>query len=154
MIDTLTSLFAQDFVKETYFYYNNETKHRCRETVFKDFCCSGMYKNSQFFAENPNAIQLQLFVDGFEVCDPLKSKANKHSQIATYFTIRNMPQELAYNLENIHLVSMCNANYLKPAHVNYNDLWEKVVPEIRALETIGIVLTNGDRLKGERPAEQ
>lgn len=135
-------------MKEIYFSYNDEKKHSCQQNIYEDFCCSAMFKRNKLFVEHPNSLQLQIFIDSFEVCDPLKTKANKHTQIGIYFAIRNMPPELAYNQENIHLIALCNVNNLKPSHVDYNDLWERIVQEIRVLETSGITLDNGDILRG------
>lgn len=148
VLDTLKSLFSHEYVKNLYFSYNQREKHECSANVYKDFCCSKMYLTNQLYAEHPDSLQLQFFIDGFETCDPLKSKANKHSQIAIYFAIRNMPHELAYNMENIHLVTLCNANHLKSKEINYNYLWERIVQEIRMLETEGILLSNGHTLRG------
>lgn len=149
ILSTLKTLFSQEHVKSLYFSYNQREKHMCSANVYKDFCCSKMYAASRLYAEHPNSLQLQFFIDGFETCDPLKSKANKHSQIAIYFAIRNMPHELAYNMENLHLVVLCNSNHLKSSGINYNYLWERIVQEVKLLETEGILLSNGDTLRGK-----
>lgn len=149
VLNTLKSLFSREYVRDLYFSYNAHKKHVCSANLYKDFCCSKMYTMNQLYVKYPNSLQLQIFIDSFEVCDPLKPKANKHSQIAIYFAIRNMPPELAYNMENIHLVALCNANHLKALEIDYNYLWEKIVEEIRILETDGILLSNGDTLRGK-----
>lgn len=59
-----------------------------------------------------------------------------------------MPPELAYNLDNIHLLALCNTSYLKTSDVNYNDLWECVMREVSVLENEGIILNDGRVLKG------
>lgn len=149
ILSTLKSLFSHEHVRNLYFSYNQNKKHVCTENVYKDFCCSKMYSKNQLYVKYPNSLQLQFFIDSFEVCDPLKPKANKHSQVAIYFAIRNMPPELAYNMVNIHLVALCNVNNLKSSEINYNYLWEKIVHEIKLLETDGISLSNCETLKGK-----
>lgn len=142
---TLKNLFLQKDYRETYFDYNNLKKHKCVDGVYKDFCCGEIFKDNEFFKDHPNGIQLQLFVDGFEVCDPLKSSATKHSQVAFYFRIRNMPQTTR-NLSNIHLVALCNSNYMKTVDDPYNNIWSQIVEDIKQLETGGLYGDN--RLKG------
>lgn len=148
ILEQLEALFSQDYIEKLYFEYNDEKKHQCKNDLFMDYCCGNMFKKNQLFTDQPDGLQLQLFVDGFEVCDPLKPKANKHSQIAFYFTIRNMPTELAFNQENIHFVCLCNANNLKSDHTGYNDIWEKIVSEIKILESVGLNVS-GKILKGK-----
>lgn len=149
---TLESLFRRDEFKELYFDYNNVStgsRHKCVEGCFKDFCCGRIYKNIDLFGDEPESIQIQLFTDGFEMCDALKSKANRHSQVSFYFGIRNLPPELAFNLKNIHLVALCNADDLKSEQTDYNNIWKVIVDDISHLETTGLEIGDGVRLKGE-----
>lgn len=123
---TIKSLFLRPDFQQLYFDYNDVStgsKHKCAEGVYKDFCCGHVHKNNNLFRDHPEAIQIQLFTDGFEVCDPLKTKANLHSQVSFYFAIRNLPPEHAFNLKNLHLVAMSNADYLKSEQTDYNNIW-------------------------------
>lgn len=149
--NTLKSLFLRDEFKKLYFDYNDTltgNRHTCSEGNFKDFCCGHVYKNNDLFRIHPESIQIQLFTDGFEMCDALKSKANLHSQVSFYFAIRNLPHELAFNLSNIHLVALCNANDLKSEQVDYNNIWKIIVDDLMVLESTGIEIGEGVKLKG------
>lgn len=146
---TLMSLFQRDDFKKLYFDYNNEKKHQCTEGTYRDFCCGSMFKNNNLFKDHPGSIQIQIFTDGFEVCDSLKSKTNLHNQVAFYFAIRNLPQELAFNLSNIHLVALCNSNDIKSEHTDYNNIWRAIVNDLRELECTGIEV-DGAKLKGNK----
>lgn len=148
ILDTLRTIFSFPHVKKLYFDHNLNKKHKCVPGVYTDFCCGQKYKEKSLFNEFPESLQLQLFMDGFEVCDGLKSKAGKHSQIAIYLAIRNMPSELSFNLDNIFLIALCNTGHLKSDAVDYNNLWQVVVDDIRQLEDIGIYLDDGRALKG------
>lgn len=148
IVETLKKLFSINHIKKLYFDYNLRQKHQCVPGVYKDFCCGQKFRSNLLFTDFPESLQLQLFVDGFEVCDGLKSKAGRHSQIAIYFAIRNMPNETSYNLNNIFLVALCNSAHLKSNEVDYNNLWQAIVDDIRILEDIGIYLDDGRILKG------
>lgn len=146
--ETLEKLFANEAFKNMYVRYNSVEKHRCEEGKYIDFCCGRQYKKNGLFRNDPMALQLQIFIDGFEPCDGLKSKTNLHSQEAVYFTIRNVPPKFNRCLENIHLVAICNANDLKTKQTDYNDLWEFIVRDVRAIETEGIQTGENRLLRG------
>lgn len=148
VLDTLRTIFSFQHVKKLYFDYNLSKKHQCVPGVYTDFCCGQKYTENRLFTEFPESLQLQLFVDAFEVCDGLKAKAGRHSQIAVYLAIRNMPPELSYNMENIFLVALCNSAHMKSDEVDYNNIWQSIVDDIRLLEDIGIYLNDGRTLKG------
>lgn len=112
LLETVKKLFSIDRIKKLYFDYNLSQKHQCVPGVYTDFCCGQKFKDNPLFTEFPESLQLQLFTDGFEVCDALKSKAGNHSQIGIYLVIRNMPLELSYNLDNIFCVALCNSTHL------------------------------------------
>lgn len=147
-IDTLRQQFSVRSFRDTYFNYNNKEKHVCVSGVYRDFCCGDVYKRNRLFQENPNAIQLQLFLDGFEVCSDLKSKTTTHSQMAVYFTIRNLPSKFAYNMSNIHLLALVNENDLKKAETDYTNVLELIVKDIKQLELTGIDTGTVTNLKG------
>lgn len=100
-----------------------------------------------FFRMNPTAVQLDLAIDDFEICDPLSSKSNIHKITAVYLTIKNIPSKFRSKLNNIFLVCLCNADDLKTKKTDINNIWELVVREIKFLEETGIVLDNGFNLK-------
>lgn len=143
-----TSLLLNTKFYSTYTDYNSLKKHECKENVYKDFCCGSKYKENELFKNHPNSLQIQIFIDGFDLCHPLKPKRGIHSQVAVFFAIRNIPPSLAYNLSNIHLVALINANDLKKMEVNYSTLWNEIVKDISHLETVGINLPDGSNIKG------
>lgn len=149
--NTLKTLFLRDEFKQLYLEYNSKStgnRHVCTPGIFKDFCCGHIYKRNELFRHHPESIQIQIFTDGFEMCQALKSKANLHSQVSFYFTIRNLPPQFAFNLQNIHLVALCNANDLKSPHTDYNNIWKVIVDDLYSLESEGIEIGDGIKLKG------
>lgn len=147
-LERIHKMFTRPHIHDMYFEYNKKLKHLCTPNVYKDFCCGTIYQNTELFRKYPDSLQLQLFIDGFEIASPLKTKTTIHSQVAIYMNIRNMPQRFAYNLNNIHLVCLINENDLKKAQTSYNDVWKLIVSEIKILETTGINLESGENLKG------
>lgn len=154
---TLISLFDQTHFRKLYLDYNSDSellpqrkrKHICEFGRYRDFCCGKVFKKNPLFMAYPNSIQIQLFIDGFEVCDPLKPRANVHNQVGIYFAIRNLPHRLAFNQSNIHLAAMCYANDLKTEYTDYNNLWDEIVRDVSFLEENGLVLDSQNKLLGK-----
>lgn len=128
-------------------YFKFQAEHQCKEGVYSHFCCGSLYKSKDFFRMNPTAIQLELAIDDFEICDPLSSKSNTHKITGLYLAIKNIPPKFRSKLNNIFLVCLCNVDDLKTQKTDINNIWEMVAHEIKFLEETGIMLDNGINLK-------
>lgn len=145
LIDTLNSFFACADNRRIYFDQEN---HLCDENTFSCFRCGDLYKNSRFFQENPNAIQLEIGTDDFEICNALCSKSNVHKLTAVYMVIHNLPSKYLSRLQNTYLVAVCNVDDLKRSTTDFNNILELIVSEVKYLEETGITLEDGQKLKG------
>lgn len=145
---TIQNIFQRPNVLQTYLKYNQETKHSCEPNVYQDFCCGNVHRDLDLFRNNPNALHLQFFFDGFEISHPLKSKKGLYSQVALYMVIRNMPTQFSYNMDNIFLVCLVNENDLKKKETNYFNLFEPIVADLKLLRETGVKLESGMILKG------
>lgn len=68
--------------------YNDDDEHECTPDVYERACCGTNYQQNPVFSMNKRSIQLQIFSDEFEPCDPLKTKAGIHKTTAFYFQIK------------------------------------------------------------------
>lgn len=109
------------------------------------FCCGSTYKSKNIF-QDPNVIQIQISMDDFEVCSPVKSKATKHKICGIYFQIRNLPANISSKIDNIYLVALVNSADLKDDTV-LNDLNELIYEDLAILETEGFRTANGQSWK-------
>lgn len=112
-LKTLKALFSDEEFVGIYMNFNQNDKHKCKEGVFERFCCGHIYQSNDFFKSNPLALQLKLFVDDFEPCDALKSKAGKHKTTAYYMQINNLPQRHLSKVNSIYLVALSDASDAK-----------------------------------------
>ena len=55
-----------------------EHSHKRNDGSLSDFCDTEHLKNHPLFGVDPYALQLLLYFDELEVCNPLGSRANKH----------------------------------------------------------------------------
>lgn len=148
LLEKISTIFSDEKFRNIYFNYNRANKPSCERDVYKDYCCGAVFKDNLLYQSNSNNLQLQLFTDGFEICDGLKTKANSHSQTPIYFTIRNLPPELSYNQNNIHLLALINSSDLKKRETDYTNVLEIIVRDLKILETQGIDLECGFNIKG------
>lgn len=151
--ETLKSLFKCDDFRKLYFDYNSANeehgKHKCNAGTYVDFCCGNVYKNVELFQSHPNSLQIQIYTDDFEICSPLKTKANVHKVCAVYFNIRNLPSEFLHRMKNIYLVCLLNANDLKTSETDFNNVWEVIIRDLSNLETNGLQIDAQTNLKGK-----
>lgn len=145
--DTVQSLFRSKEFRDMYFNENTVLDHKCQKGKYKYFCCGETYQKSDFFKENPLAVQLHLSSDDFEICNPLQSKSGVHKICAIYLSIQNTPPKYLSKWKNIYLVTLCNADDLKSKTTDFNNLWLEIVRDINYLETVGVEIDGQPNLK-------
>lgn len=143
--DTLKALLSQPDFQSMYINYNTKDKHQCQDDIYADFCCGSIYKNKEIFRD-PLTIQLQMGMDDFEICDPLKTKATLHKICGIYFQIRNLPANIKSKIDNFFLVALVSSEDLKRDEV-LNDVNKIIFEQLSKLETIGFESTDGKMWK-------
>lgn len=148
VIQTLKSLFRRPEFKELYFDYNRTHKHDCKEGEYSSYCCGSNFKQSVFFNTNPDALQLQFYVDDFEVCNNLSNRSTVHKMRGIYVQIRNLPQKFLSKIENIYLVALINVNDIRNTYDGFDHILSIMKEELRVLETEGLEIDGCPNLKG------
>lgn len=132
---TLSALFNDAAFENIYMNFNRTDDHECGNGVYKNFCCGNVYHSNEFFKSNPHAIQIRLFTDDFEPCDPLKSKKGLHKITAFYFQINNFPPNLLSKIDNIYLVALSDASDLKSDLADDQIVVESIVADLNILQS-------------------
>lgn len=52
--------------------------HRLHDGLLGDYCDGSTFSNHPLFGTDPTALQIFLYYDDVEVCNPLGSRAKKH----------------------------------------------------------------------------
>lgn len=144
IIKLLENLFSNQRFKLLY----DSNDHKCSPGVYQRYCCAQGYAQTDFYKENPNAIQLQLYTDEFEITSPLKSKTKIHKLCAVYLQILNLPKQYLSRLDNIYLVALCESANLDQEYTNIDNLLELIVNDIKKLEINGVKCGHKTFLKG------
>ena len=51
-----------------------------QQDLLTDYCDGSAYQSHALFSVNFSALQIHLYYDDLEICNPLASKRNKHKQ--------------------------------------------------------------------------
>ncbi|XP_065893395.1 uncharacterized protein [Dysidea avara] len=78
-----------------------------------DFCDGAHYFTHPLFNEHPTALQIFLYYDDVEVCNPLGSSKGKHKLAAFYFGLGNITPSKRSKLKGIQLLALCKSRTLK-----------------------------------------
>lgn len=117
---------------------------------------SGQFKSFRdglFFKENPLlsgdelSIAVGLYIDDFEVCNPLGTSRKKHKVCALYWVIANLPIKYRSALSSIYLAVFCKSDDLKT--FGYTQILDPLLKDLQILENQGVFIQRlGQILKG------
>ena len=60
------------------FFFKIDNPHIRNDGLLSDYCDGDIFRRHPLFSSDPKALQLILYFDEFEVCNPLGSRANRH----------------------------------------------------------------------------
>lgn len=148
ILKTLRVAFENENFLRVYLEFNKfgGNGHTCKNGEYIDFCCGKIYQNSEIFKGHMNSLQLQIYQDDFEVCNPIGSKRTIHKVCGVYFTIRNWPNNSRLN--HVYPIALCNTDDLKSESTDFNNIWRLVADEIKVLESVGINISKTLNLRG------
>ena len=98
-------------------------------------------KGSEFLS-SPSTIRLIVYIDDFEVTNPLSPKAGIHKLGAVYCTISNVPPQYRSTLSNILLVMLFNSGDAKL--YGYSAVFKQFITDLKSLEAEGIHIHTPD----------
>ena len=117
------------------------------ETQYKSFHDGTNFKNNTILSENNPSIYLILYVDDFEVCNPLGTYRKKHKITAVYWVLANVPPLLRSSLTSIYLAILCKADDIK--RFGYSAVLHPLLKDLASLEEDGLYIPSlGMRVKG------
>ena len=112
--------------------------------IFSDICDGSVILSNIFFQNNENALQIIMYQDSFECCNPLGSSRIKYKLVGVYMTIGNIAPYHRSKVDNLQLVLLCLERDLK--YFKFNKIFDTVLQDIKVLETTGISLTINNEL--------
>ncbi|KAK3922559.1 Transcription factor YY2 [Frankliniella fusca] len=96
----------------------------------RDFFDGQAFKLNPFFKENPDAVPIIIYQDGFQVvCAIGPAKNLKHKILAVYMAFGNLPSEIRFKKDSIQLVAL-----VRECDFNHEEIFGLVVEELKRLE--------------------
>jgi hypothetical protein len=106
--------------------------------ILSKFADCDLFRKHPLLLKDNGFLQIHLFYDEFETCNPLGSKANIHKLGGMYMSIRNFPEYLTSQLRNIFPVIYCYSSDAKK--LGFNVILQPLVNDLMALEN-GLQMT-------------
>lgn len=111
-------------------------KHKpSQDGIMRDFH-DGHFCKSNDILSSTTTVKLILYIDDFEVTNPLSPRAGDHKLGAVYFSIANVPPKQRSSLSNIFLTLLFNSGDAKM--YGYSAIFSQFIKDMKSLGTDGI----------------
>lgn len=105
------------------------------------------YHENAFFSDEGQKLSIILYIDDFEIANPLGTSKKIHKVCAVYWTLANLPVKCRSVLHSIQLALLCNSNDVR--QYGYAKVFAPLLSDLKILEESGVYIeTLGDCLKG------
>ena len=104
----------------------------CDSEIYYDICDGEFFKNDPFFVEHEDAIQIIIYHDAVEVCNPLGSHAGIHKLDMFYYTLGNLNPKVRSKHCAVRLLGIANSHLVKK--YGHNAILRPMIEDIKKLE--------------------
>ena len=118
-----------------------ENDHFSHDDIMRDFCDGTYIRNSPYFQAHPEALQIILFYDDAEFCNPIGHRTKKHSMGMFYWTLGNFPPSRRSCYSSIFLLAVAKTKHLKKWGLH--NLLSSFIITLQRLDTGIQVIING-----------
>lgn len=109
----------------------NPDKNR-EPSIIKGFEDGRCFLTNDFFKKYPNAFQIEIYADGYNLCDPTRPSKGRHNLHGVYFRLGNCPEFFSSRIDRLQLIMLVNSKLLKKAGID--KIFQPLLDEIIQLE--------------------
>ncbi|XP_028297234.1 uncharacterized protein LOC114459068, partial [Gouania willdenowi] len=121
----------------------DERPQTCKDGFFHDFIDGDIFKSHPLFSKFPTALQLVLYTDEIELCNPLGSRANKNKLLLIYYTLGNINPKYRSRLAAIRLLAMVKSKDISRC---IDEIFQRINHDLTELcDGVQLVTANGER---------
>ena len=115
--------------------------NQCDEDIFYDICDGKVFKSDTFFTEHPDALQIIIYHDAVEVCNPLGSQTGRHKLDMFYYTLGNLNPKLRSRHCAVRLLAIVNAKLVRK--YGYSAVLKPIIEDLKKIECGFPCIVNG-----------
>lgn len=104
--------------------------------TYKSFQDGSYFKENSFLAGDEMRILLTLFIDDFELCNPLNTSRRKHKLCGIYWTLSNLPPGSHSALSSIYLAALVKSDDVKK--YGFDQVLQPLLQDLKTLEQDGM----------------
>ena len=90
-----------------------QTKKIRNGAVLYDIYDGSLYRNDAYFFGKQHVLELAIYHEDLEVCNPLGSKVGKHKVDMSYYSLINIDPRFRSKHCSVRLVAICNTKFVK-----------------------------------------
>lgn len=113
--------------------------------VFRSFQDSYYFKQSNACTDTEKDITLALYIDEFEVCNPLGTSRKIHKIVGVYWIVLNLPAKFRASLTSIQLAALGRSIDVKK--FGYERYLEPLLKDLKFIEEYGTDVSENFRVK-------
>jgi len=143
ILQLLSQLLSKKDIQEKAF----NTSHTTCVSRYESFHDGTHFKENLLLSTEDITLPLLLYIDDFEVCNPLGTSRKKHKITAVYWALANIPPQFRSTLKSIYLAVLCKA--VDGKKYGYGAVLEPLLKDLVHLEEEGLfVPAFGKNIKG------
>ena len=138
ILDVLKFILQKRDILDLILNYHHTVSSQGHISDYKD---GNLYRSHPLFGQACPSLQIFLYVDEFEVVNPLGSKKGVHKLTAVYFTLGNLPPKYRSQLKFIYLCILVRHKFIQ-GRFTYADILKPLITDLNKLSREGIVVEN------------
>ena len=99
-----------------------------------DYCDGSTFQEHPLYKDHPDGLQIKLYYDDLEICNPLGSKVNKHVLALFHYTLGNIPPEQRSTLLAIQLLTVVKSQFITKYRID--KILEPTIEAVVKLEEV------------------
>ena len=135
LLSSLRSLLSDPSVMDQV----EQCEHRVRTNgILEDVCDGQLFKEHPCFCSNPSTLQLIMFYDQLEACNPLSTHVKKHKLAIVLYTLGNIHPKYRSSLRMINLLIAATMPVVEKHGID--QILQPLISDLEILATEGITL--------------
>ena len=139
ILPSLQKLFnCKDILESATDYHKTQNTGLGNEQQYRSIRDSLYFRENSFFSGEDFKIAISLYIDDFEVCNPIGTSRKTHKLCGVYWILNNLPPGSHSALSSIYLAVLCKTDDAKA--YGYKKVLEPLLQDLITLEEHGVFI--------------